>query len=102
MADRVDEQDAVGADRQLMDEARFAQDHARLRFDRNLAKNVIAPARQTNSSADPDLGPDGYRKVNGPGLGRAYRTNSRIARSRPSRVSGYMRPPTSWRIMRTE
>ena len=26
-----------------------------------------------------------------------YRLSSRMARSRPSRVSGYMRPPISWR-----
>ena len=28
-----------------------------------------------------------------------YRTNSRIARSSPSKVSGYMRPPISWRTI---
>jgi hypothetical protein len=31
-----------------------------------------------------------------------HRTNSRMARSRPSSVSGYMRSPNSWRTMRIE
>jgi len=31
-----------------------------------------------------------------------YLTNSRIARSSPSKVSGYIRPPMSWRIMPIE
>ena len=31
-----------------------------------------------------------------------YRTNSRIALSRPSSVSGYIRPPMSWRMMRID
>ena len=31
-----------------------------------------------------------------------YRTNSRIARSRPSSVSGYIRLPMSWRMIRIE
>ena len=31
-----------------------------------------------------------------------YRTNSRIALSSPSSVSGYIRPPISCRIMRIE
>lgn len=34
--------------------------------------------------------------------GRPYRTNSRIARSSPSKVSGYMRSAMSWRIMRID
>jgi hypothetical protein len=32
----------------------------------------------------------------------AYLTSSRIALSSPSRVSGYMRPPISWRIARID
>ena len=33
---------------------------------------------------------------------RNYRTNSRIARSSPSSVSGYIRPPINCRIMRID
>src|SRR5271169_4451627 len=31
-----------------------------------------------------------------------YRPSSRIAASSPSSVSGYIRPPSSWRIMRID
>jgi hypothetical protein len=33
---------------------------------------------------------------------RTYRTSSRIARSSPSSVSGYIRPPISWRMARID
>ena len=44
--------------------------------------------------------PDDFTAVAQHGL--AYRTSSRIARSSPSSVSGYMRPPMSWRMMRID
>ena len=34
--------------------------------------------------------------------GDVYRTSSRIALSNPSSVSGYIRPPMSWRMMRID
>jgi hypothetical protein len=52
------------------------------------ARIVFAP-----KPGDPDL----RRR-----FAHAYLTNSRIALSRPSSVSGYIRSPISWRMMRID